>query len=144
MIWTQRATRKFSRQLAMLLESDVPLHEAIEIIGFQQRSRRWSRTSHEIAKSLEEGQKLSWAMHWHRWAFRPGYIEVVEWAEHRGRLKDLLIALRLLAEDYTPVPPTRIEEPDDDEAPPKASGRHVFDIVDHSPAGSTAEVSDGD
>src|SRR5687767_13256276 len=105
MFGKDKPIREFTRQLVMLLESDVPLHTAIELIGYQQTSKRRARAMQEIVRALGRGEPLSQALKYWGRGFSPGYILTIEWAEKKGRMKDMLIALRLLAGDDTPVRP---------------------------------------
>jgi type II secretory pathway component PulF len=107
---SEKATREFTRKLAMLLKSDVPLHTGVELIGWQQTNKRWARALQQVSSNLRAGEPLSQALLCRGLAFKPGYIQTLAWAEHKGRLKDLLIALHLLAGDYAPVMPEKIYE----------------------------------
>jgi type II secretory pathway component PulF len=102
MFWTRNATRRFTRQLAMLLEADVPLHIAVELIEHQQKSKRWSRMLNEINSRICEGSSLSRALSCFPRVFSHAYIYTIQWAEHQGRLRDLLIALHFLTDDFPP------------------------------------------
>jgi type II secretory pathway component PulF len=98
----------------MLLEAGIPLHSAVELIGCQQRKRRWARMLERVARSLREGEPLSKAVRPHRWAFGPGYAEALQWAEARGGLDDMVLVLRLLADDTAPRPPRATRSDDED------------------------------
>ncbi len=102
MFWTRKAVRTFSRQLAMLLEEDVPLQVAVHLIACQHRSKRWSRMLNQISKELDCGRSLSNALSPYRAIFSRGYVEVIAWAEGKGGVRHLVTALRLLADDTAP------------------------------------------
>ena|ERR1041385_3944062 len=102
LLFKNRARQTVARQLAMLLESDVRPHKAIQLAALQQTNVRWQRALTKMSKDLYQGDPLSSAMRYSG-LFRPGDVEVVHWAEEQGGPKDLVIALRLIAGDHTPV-----------------------------------------
>ena len=107
-LFKNKARQSVARQLAMLLESDVRLHQAVELVAAQQTSAQGQRALTRVARDLREGADLSRAMNFSQ-LFRPGDIAVVEWAEEQGGPKDLVVALRLIAGDHTPAKPARAE-----------------------------------
>jgi type II secretory pathway component PulF len=107
-LFKNRARQSVARQLAMLLESDVRLHKAVELVAAQQTSAPRQRALTRVARDLREGTDFSRAMN-HSQLFRPGDIAVVEWAEEQGGPRDLVVALRLIAGDNAPMKPGRPE-----------------------------------
>src|SRR5437016_11128045 len=105
-LFKNRARQSVARQLAMLLESDVRLHKAVELVAAQQTRAERQRALTKVARALREGMDFSRAMN-HSQLFRPGDIAVVEWAEEQGGPKDLVVALRLIAGDDMPMKPGR-------------------------------------
>jgi hypothetical protein len=127
MFLTRRYRRSFSQQLAMLLESGVPLHTALELVALQQKSHRWKAVVTDLAKRLTEGERLSGALRGHPRAFGADYVETIRWAEWQGGNLHLVLALRLLAGDLTPVrleaEATALEAGDDQDLFTRAAGR---------------------
>jgi len=110
-IWTERAVRQFSRQLAMLLESDVALPTALSLVRLQQKNVRWQKMLLEVERQLQQGSSLADTLACLPY-FRKGYIQTLLWAESKGDPNDLILALRLLAgdTDYRPAKPNRDPE----------------------------------
>ena len=97
-----RARQEFARGLAILLESDVPLHTAVALVAAQQPDRRSQQALRKAASRLREGDNFPTAMKSSGF-LRQGDLEVIQWADQQGRVRDMLVALRLIAGDRTPV-----------------------------------------
>ena len=102
-ILRRRAVRRFSRQLAMLLEAGVRLDIALKLIRSNTRSRRWARKLDEVQQGIREGHTFAKSLGWFGPRdFESGYLEVIEWAEESGDPQNLILALRFLSDDFTP------------------------------------------
>lgn len=104
MLFPARWTRQFTRQLALLLEEGIPLHEALDVIRMQQRGRAGRRLVSLLRAELENGARLSRVLSLHPRQFKPHYVQTVRWAEETGSVDQLALALRLLAGDTAPRP----------------------------------------
>ena len=103
MFLTDRAVKRFSRQLAMLLEAGLRIDVALKLIEFQHTSGRWRRSLAIIQQRIRAGETFAQALH-SSWPFhrKRGYAETIEWAEETGDPKNLILALRLLSDDPSP------------------------------------------
>jgi general secretion pathway protein F len=90
----RRATRfplvLFSQELAVLLDSGVPLLEAIETLARKERNGSARAVLAALGASLREGQQLSAALHRLPLAFPPLYAATVRAAERTGDLPHAL------------------------------------------------------
>jgi len=80
----------FSQELAVLLDSGVPLVEAIETLAQKEKSGSARAILTALGASLREGQPLSAAMHGLPLAFPPLYVATVRAAERTGDLPHAL------------------------------------------------------
>jgi type II secretory pathway component PulF len=101
MFFRQWAIRRFTRQLAMLVEEGLTFPDALELIRLQHRSRRWSQMLLHVKAQLGEGTPLSRALARTRF-FPDSYSDSIRWAEEEGTFDAMLAALRLLADDTAP------------------------------------------
>ena len=83
----------FTRQLAGLLKSGVPLLQALEVLGRQTRDASFSSIIHDIIMNLRNGRQLSLCLKDHPQAFPDIYVALVRAGEESGRLKELLLSL---------------------------------------------------
>lgn len=100
MFFNQKAVRRFTRQLTMLLEEEVPMLQALELLSLQQRSKRWRNRVLGIRAAIRRGDTITAAFSRHK-VFSKDYQATLVWAERTGSGDDLLIALRLLSDDTT-------------------------------------------
>ncbi len=84
----------FSRQLATLIESGIPILRALQLLQEQITSKRLSRLVAEMVVDLQQGRYLSEAFAKHRGAFPAIYPRLIEVGERTGNLE---IVLRQLA-----------------------------------------------
>lgn len=107
MLFPQRWSRQFSRQLAMLLEEGVSLQEALKLVQIQQRGKSGPRILEQLRADLRGGAGFSHVLSAHPRQFKPHYLQTIKWAEASGSSENLALALRLLAGD-TGIRPQRI------------------------------------
>ncbi len=80
----------FTRQLATLLRSGLPLEEALSAVAEQTESRKVKRTTLGVRASVLEGHTLAHALGSFPGAFSTLYLATVEAGEHSGHL-DLIL-----------------------------------------------------
>jgi len=91
----------FSKNIAVLMKSGVPLAEALEILHSQVTSNTFKRVIKEIKRSVENGNSLAKALGEHRGMFDPFFIGIVTIGEESGTLDESLSFLSSeLSKDY--------------------------------------------
>lgn len=80
----------FSRQLAVMMEANVPLVEALEIVVKQTENPRLRTTLAEVATDIEGGMALSKALAKHPRAFGDFFVSIVRSGETSGQLAEVL------------------------------------------------------
>ena len=80
----------FTRQLATLVRSGLPLEEALAAVSEQTESGRVKRTALGVRARVMEGQTLSSAMSEFPGAFNKLYIATIAAGEHSGGLDNIL------------------------------------------------------
>lgn len=80
----------FSRQLATLLESGVPVMRSLELLEEQTASSSLRAAIRGIAKSVRGGAPLSDAVREHPAVFPPLYARMVELGERTGHIEEML------------------------------------------------------
>lgn len=80
----------FSRQLSIMIDSNVPPAEAIEALGDQTRNAFFKEKIHNIAKDVREGTQLSKAFGKHSNIFSFFYINMIRSGEVSGNLPGIL------------------------------------------------------
>jgi len=90
----QRVSRKdialFSRQLAILFKSNVPVIESLQTIAKQMKKRNFKEKIFKIAEKVEGGTPLSQALGFYPQIFSPFYTSVVKSGEAAGKLSEVL------------------------------------------------------
>lgn len=81
----------FSKQLATLIKSGVPILKALGIIAEQSQNSYFQSIVKEMFNHLKEGEKLSTALAKYPKIFSPFYIAMVEVGEDSGNLDALLL-----------------------------------------------------
>ncbi len=93
----QRITRKdivsFSRQLAIMLKSQVPLTETFQTLAKQTTSPKLGEIISKIAKDVEGGIPLSKAFSAFPKVFSPFFVNMVKSGEASGKLSDTFLYL---------------------------------------------------
>jgi general secretion pathway protein F len=88
-VWRATALAEFCHLLALLLESDLPLPEAIRLTGEGVQDADLDASCRVVAAQVESGKSLSQAM-----AARPffplGLPRLLHWAEHQKSLPEVL------------------------------------------------------
>jgi len=80
----------FSRQLSIMIESNVPPAEAVEALGDQTKNNYFKEIIYEIARDIREGSQLSKAIGKHPKVFTVFYINMVKSGEVSGNLPSIL------------------------------------------------------
>ncbi len=83
----------FTRQLASLIKSGVPLLKAINIIIDQTENQSFRTVLEDISRQIKEGQQLSFAMSHYPKIFPRLYTAMVKTGEDSGTLEQILIRL---------------------------------------------------
>jgi type IV pilus assembly protein PilC len=93
----QRAGRKdivvFSRQLAIMFKSGVPVVEAFNVIARQTKKQDFKEKLIKIAESIEGGMPLSKSLGLYPKLFSSFYINMVKSGEASGKLADIFVYL---------------------------------------------------
>jgi len=93
----QRTSRKdivlFSRQLAIMFKSRVPLIETFQTIANQTRKSGFKEKVLKIAEEVEGGTSLSKALSLHPKLFSTFYVSMVRSGEASGKLTDVFLYL---------------------------------------------------
>ena len=120
MLFGKHRVKRFTRQLALLLEANVPMIKALELIAYQQPWVRWKMVELvlyqnrntcwvdlilDVRANMREGEPLSQALSRHK-VFDENYLTTIRWAESTGSSHNLHVALRLLADDTTHPSPS--------------------------------------
>ena len=88
----------FSRQLATLYQSGVPLTKSLDSLMEFARNKKFKEILAEIKRDVESGQTLSKSFAKHPKVFSEIYVNMVEVGETSGLLYDILVRLALLME----------------------------------------------
>lgn len=83
----------FTRQLATLIEADVPLAEGMRTLALQSDNAAFSKIVSQIGDDLEGGSQLSAAFAEHPKQFSQFYIKLIRSGEASGRLEQSLLYL---------------------------------------------------
>lgn len=80
----------FTRQLAILSRSGLPLDEALTAVAEQSESKRVQRIALGVRSGITEGQTLALALNQFPKAFPPLFRATIEAGEHSGKIDDIL------------------------------------------------------
>jgi type IV pilus assembly protein PilC len=80
----------FSRQLSIMVDSNVPPAEAIDALGDQTKNKDFKEKIHSIAKDVREGTQMSKAFGKYPEVFSIFYINMVKSGEVSGNLPTIL------------------------------------------------------
>jgi len=80
----------FTRQLAIMLKSDIPVVESLETIARQTKKPRLRETILKIAEQVEGGSSLSQSFSTHKKFFSPFYVGMVRSGETSGKVPESL------------------------------------------------------
>ncbi len=83
----------FTRQLVSLLNSGVPLLQALEVLARQTRQGSFAFIVRDLIVNLRNGRAFSACLKEHPLAFSDIYVALVRAGEESGRLKELLASL---------------------------------------------------
>jgi type IV pilus assembly protein PilC len=83
----------FSRQLAVFIQSGIPITEALEIISSETSNKQFKEIQDDILKSIESGSTFADAAAHHQKAFPPYYMGILRAAELTGNLDTVLVRL---------------------------------------------------
>ena len=80
----------FSRQLATMIESGIPLVQALEILGDQIETPALKRVVSEVKREVTSGSSFHEALHKHRDVFSPLFINLAKAGEASGALDEIM------------------------------------------------------
>jgi type IV pilus assembly protein PilC len=80
----------FSRQLAIMIDSNVPPAEAIDALGDQTKKKEFKEIIYAIAKDVREGTQMSKAFGKYPDAFSVFYVNMIKSGEVSGNLPTIL------------------------------------------------------
>jgi type II secretory pathway component PulF len=83
----------FSRQLAILIKSGIPILKCLEVISDQAQSPYFRTIVAQIHNDLKEGSKLSESLAKYPHIFSSFYVAMIQAAEDSGNLETVLIRL---------------------------------------------------
>ncbi|MEK7515110.1 MAG: type II secretion system F family protein [Patescibacteria group bacterium] len=83
----------FTRQLATLIEAEMPLAEGLRTLAKQTDKKTFQKIINDIADSVESGVGLSDSMSVHINLFTPFYVKLVKSGEISGKLQESLLYL---------------------------------------------------
>lgn len=83
----------FSRQLATLLEAEVPMVTSLQTVGSQAESALFREKIYEIASDVGGGSSLSVALSKHPAVFSDFYVNMIRAGEASGKMDDIMIYL---------------------------------------------------
>jgi type II secretory pathway component PulF len=88
-VWRATSLAEFSHLLALLLESHLPLPEALRLAGEGVQDADVDASCRSMANQVEQGRLLSYAME-KEWLFPLGLPRLVRWAENEKSLPEVL------------------------------------------------------
>lgn len=88
----------FTKQLATMISSGVPLNQTMHILARQQTNRRFMKIIDAVKNGIEQGQKFSDSLEQHKNAFDTLYVAMARAGEESGRLSDILMKLVVYVE----------------------------------------------
>jgi type II secretory pathway component PulF len=88
-----KETYIFSRQLAGLIKSGVPLLQALEVIGRQTKNKLFVRAIEDIMLSVRHGRSFSSSLSDYPKIFSTLYVAMVRAGEESGNLKEMLLRM---------------------------------------------------
>lgn len=80
----------FFRQLAVMLEANLPLVKALKILADQSNNSTLKKLTIDLAGEVEGGSSLSLAMSFHNNVFSNFYINIIKSGETSGRLSEVM------------------------------------------------------
>jgi general secretion pathway protein F len=95
-VWRSTSLSEFCHLLALLLESEVPLGEALRLTGNGVCDRALARDCTGLSRAVESGLTLSESVS-RQGSFPRGMPRILKWAESQGSLPD---ALRMVGEMF--------------------------------------------
>ena len=88
-VWRATSLAEFCHLLALLLESELPLPEALRLTGEGVQDSDVDAACRQMASQVESGRSLSQAME-KVWLFPVGLPRLVRWAENQESLPEVL------------------------------------------------------
>ncbi len=80
----------FSRQLATMVDSGIPIAQALDVLGDQMEDRTFRQILKKVRGDIEAGSSLSEAIGRHPRAFSHFFVNMVRAGESSGRLDEIL------------------------------------------------------
>jgi type IV pilus assembly protein PilC len=90
---SKRAVANFSRQLAVFVKADVPLTDALEVIGKETENNILRGIIFEMVDGIRGGRSVADVAEEHPHAFPPFYVGILRSAEMTGELDTVLFQL---------------------------------------------------
>ena len=88
-----RETYLFSRQMASLIKSGVPLLQALEVISRQSRDRKFAHIIQDVIFGVRNGRSLSACLGDYPQVFSTLYVAMVRAGEESGHLREMLLRM---------------------------------------------------
>ncbi len=88
-----RETYLFSRQMASLIKSGVPLLQALEVISRQTRDKKFAHIIKEVIFGVRNGRSLSACLGEYPQVFSALYVAMVRAGEESGHLREMLLRM---------------------------------------------------
>jgi type IV pilus assembly protein PilC len=88
----------FTKQLATMLASGVPLNQSLDILSRQQRIEDFGYQIKSIQKALEEGSTFSGALAKYPKTFDTLYVAMAKAGEESGKISDILLKVSIYIE----------------------------------------------
>ncbi len=88
----------FSRQLATMIESGIPLVQGLDILSEQMEDKNFKRTLLEVRNSVTSGMAFYECLAKHPEAFSPLFVNMAKAGESSGTLDDIMNRLALYLE----------------------------------------------
>ena len=80
----------FTRQFSVMIDAGLPLIQCLEILGTQQKNKRFAQIINQVRSDVESGATLSDAMRKHPKAFDNLYVNMIAAGEAGGILDQIL------------------------------------------------------
>ncbi len=96
---SQKARADMFFQLATLIETGIPLTEALDITAEQSPKAEIRDALKDVKDRVSEGMRLSEALSRHGWLFTETYIRMIEIAEKTGKLAEILFKISTREEE---------------------------------------------
>lgn len=93
----------FTKQLATMIDSGVPLNQSLEILSRQQKNIDFGRMLAAVQATIESGSKFSGALLQFPMAFDALYVAIVKSGEESGKMAEILQRLVIYIEKSSKI-----------------------------------------